>query len=168
MKCRDAFVRPCSETYRPIFEQSSAEYRIAGFFRRNLFSRISRISASRENIFREILGTTPSSRSAATWVWSGFGLIAKTFFEKFAPVSNSRKYRSAKKPDYKVCGVVLFARLGAGPASSVSLVRLTTRLLASTRASSATMAYRPRRGQTCRESEIAQQKLNLDDIHVLT
>ena len=43
-------------------------------------------------------GATPSSRSAPTWVWSGFGLIAKIFFTKFAPVSNSRKYRSAKTP----------------------------------------------------------------------
>ena len=34
----------------------------------------------------EILGATPSSRSAPTWVWSGFGLIAKIFFAKFAPV----------------------------------------------------------------------------------
>ena len=42
---------------------------------------------------------------------------------------------SAKKPGYTVCGVVLFACLGAGPASSVSLVSLTTRLLAATRAS---------------------------------
>ena len=80
-------------------------YRIAGGFRGHLFSRISRISASRKNIFREILGATPSSRSAPMrrlWVWSGFGLIAKIFFAKFAPVSNSRKYRSAKKPGYTV------------------------------------------------------------------
>ena len=64
----------------------------------HLFSRISRISAGRENIFSEILGATPSLRSAPTWVWSGFGLIAKIFFAKFAPVSNLRKYRSAKTP----------------------------------------------------------------------
>ena len=62
-----------------------AIYRIAGFFRGHLFSRISAI--------REILGATPSSRRAPTWVWSGFGPIAKIFFAKFAPVSNLRKYR---------------------------------------------------------------------------
>ena len=81
------------------------EYLIAGFFRGHLFLQIFRISASRENIFREILGATPSSRSAPMrrlWVWSGFGLIAKIFFAKFAPVSNSRKYRSAKNPGYMV------------------------------------------------------------------
>ena len=49
-------------------------------FRGHLFSRISRISASRKNIFRKILGATPSSRSMPTWVWSGFGLITKIFF----------------------------------------------------------------------------------------
>ena len=73
------------------------KYPIARFFRGHLFSRI---SAGRENIFREFLGATPSSRSAPTWVWSGFGLILKIFFAKFASVSNSRKYRSAKKPSY--------------------------------------------------------------------
>ena len=67
----------------------------------------------------------------------------------------------------RVYGVVFFARLGAGPASSVSLVRLATRLLASTRASFGSDG-RPRRGQTRRGSEIARQKLNLDDIHALT
>ena len=64
VKCRDAFVRPCSAAYRPIVLSS---------------------------YLRTILG--------------------------------------------RVCGVVFFAHLGAGPASSVSLVRLVTRLLASTRAS---------------------------------
>ena len=47
--------------------------------------------------FAKFLGATPSSRSAPTWVWSGFGLIGKTFFEKFAAISNSQKYRSAEK-----------------------------------------------------------------------
>ena len=51
-----------------------------------------------------------------------------------------------------VCGVAFFARLGAGPASSVSLVRLATRLLASTRASFGSDG-RPRRGRTCHGSE---------------
>ena len=61
-------------------------YPIAGVFRGHLFSRISRISASRKKYFREILGATPSSRSVPTWVWSGFGLIAKIFFTKFAKI----------------------------------------------------------------------------------
>ena len=61
-------------------------YCIAGFFHGHLFLRI---SASHENIFREILCASPSSRSVPTRVWSGFGLIAKIFFMKFAPVSNS-------------------------------------------------------------------------------
>ena len=82
-------------------------YRIAGGFRGHLFSRISRISAGRENIFRKIWGATPSLHSAPTWVWSCFGLIAKRFFVKFAPVSNSRKYRSAKKPGYTVASLGL-------------------------------------------------------------
>ena len=81
-----------------IISVCAANYCIAGFFRRHLFSRILRISASRENIVCEILRATPSSRSAPTWVWSGFGLIAKIFFAKFTPVSNSRKYRSANPP----------------------------------------------------------------------
>ena len=46
--------------------EEALRYRIAGFFRGHLFSRISRISASRENIFREILGATPSSSAKTT------------------------------------------------------------------------------------------------------
>ena len=42
---------------------------------------------------------------------------------------------SSNNPRGRVCGGGVFARLGAGPASSVSLVRLATLLLASTRAS---------------------------------
>ena len=71
---------------------------IAGFFRGHLFSRISRISAGRENIFREILGATPSSRSAPTWVWSGFGLIAKIFFAKSLPLAIHEKIGPRKNP----------------------------------------------------------------------
>ena len=96
MKCRDAFVSPCSAAYRPIFEQSSGEY-VAFFLR--------------------------------------------------------------------------FACLGAGPASSVSLVKLAILLLASTRASFGSDGVDPEEDrlvvgveQTCRGSGIAQQKLNLDDI----
>ena len=84
-------------------------YRIAGGFRGHLFSRISQISASRENIFSEILGATPSSRSVPTC----FGLIAKIFFTKITPVSNSRKYRSAKKPGYTVYCFSCEVRWGA-------------------------------------------------------
>ena len=51
---------------------------MTGFFSGRLFSRISRISACRENIFREIFGAMPSSRSAPT----RFALIAKIFFAK--------------------------------------------------------------------------------------
>ena len=80
---------------------------MAGFLRGHLFSRISRISAGRKNIFSKILGATPSARSAPTWVRSGFGLIAKISFAEFAPVSNSRKYRSAKKPGYAVIHLVV-------------------------------------------------------------
>ena len=41
-------------------------------------------------ICREIVGATPSSHSAPTWVRSSFGLITKIFFAKFAAISNSR------------------------------------------------------------------------------
>ena len=68
--------------------------RIAGFFRGHLFSRISRISASRENIFRQILGATPSSCSAPTC----FGLIAKIFFAKFAPLAIRENIGPRKNP----------------------------------------------------------------------
>ena len=66
----------------------------------------------------------------------------------------------------RVRAVVFFTRLGAGPASSVSLVRLATSLLASTRDSFGSDG-RQRRGRICHESEIAQQKLIFNDIYVL-
>ena len=53
--------------------QKRHNYRIVGGFRGHLFLRI---SASRENIFREMLGATPSARSAPTWVWSGLHCIS--------------------------------------------------------------------------------------------
>ena len=62
-------------------------------------------------ICREILGVTPSSHSAPTWVRSGFGLITKIFFAKFAAISNSRKYRSANHPGYTVYTQALRAAL---------------------------------------------------------
>ena len=67
---------------------------MAGFFR-DIYFRKFLLVAKR---FREILGATPSLRSAPTC----FGLIAKILFAKIASVSNSRKYRSANPPGYTV------------------------------------------------------------------
>ena len=60
-----------------------------------------------------------------------------------------------------------YVHLGAGPASSASLVRLATCLLASTRVSFGSDGV-DQEEDTLVVSEIVQQKLNLDDIYVLT